>query len=189
MTAQLEEFEDTSFSGQGILYNVSTSDITFEAVTFYLPIKDAILRDYLDQSNATDFSWKARSVYDCNNYACVFQNPVPDNLYADQVRLLPFCTTEVNGTDVDLAGFTNSCPHQSNTSVVLFSLGRHISADELTFSNSTTRRSYLIIEVKNPRKIYHVTVGRQCPGKRSISQSTTESSVQLEPTARSCTSH
>lgn len=62
--------------------------ILFEAVNSNLPIKDAIFKDFLDQSSDTDFYWTAESVWVCSNYTCLLKSLVTDNLYRDQVRIV-----------------------------------------------------------------------------------------------------
>lgn len=91
----------------GNWFNLSTSDIAiefadfqispqikFESVTFDLPLKDAVMKKDLLQTNATDFNWTT-TTNDCDDHACIFPT---DGTYHDQIRMLPLCMAGAGST-------------------------------------------------------------------------------------------
>lgn len=137
--------------------------ILFEAVTFELPVKTDIMDIWTDSD--VNGSYNFETPYQCNDHACVLLTPTFDNSVEDQVRLLRLCMTGADSDIENIHDFTNTqtgeynktCRFMSNSSVLLYSLARHIAVEEVTVY-TTDNVSYA--RLQNPRIIYKATVGR-----------------------------
>lgn len=157
----VDTVEDSNFSMPDASFSLDTFDlspqITFEAVTLTLPIKSKAMQfwfDYGVYSGAPD-SLDLDTADNCNDHACVLRTP--GGMMEDHVRMLPLCMTDANGTDEAVFNKSEwySCDFQSNTSVLLLSLSRYLTADEINVNNT---KNYF--GLKNARLIRQVTVGR-----------------------------
>lgn len=173
-TATAEEKSDLEWltiSIPEIVIEFATVDlspqITFEAVTFDLPVKNDTMKNWTS-SDTNESTWK--SVLEtsgfCNDLSCFMFTPLQKDLTQDQVRLLRLCMTEENGTDEDLTAmgyalyggeYERTCRFVSNTSVLIYSFARDMSIDEI---NINEELGYKSLELMNPRRTYRVTVGK-----------------------------
>lgn len=140
--------------------------ILFEAVTFELPVKAEIMKNWTaTPANTSDPSYYFETLYQCNDHACVLLTPTSDNLVEDQVRLLRLCMAGIDSSIENIHDFTNTqtgeynktCRFISNSSVLIYSLARHVSVDEV---NLYTEDNVPYVHLQNPRIVYKATVGR-----------------------------
>lgn len=130
--------------------------IKFEAVTFLLPESDALLRSYLNQESADDVTFALDTRESCNDFACVMETPNARGTLQDQVRLIRICNEAVGSNDPDLLAFgESSCQAIANSSVMVFSLAHHISAEEIALDAANHS-----LTLKNPTRTFSVTTGR-----------------------------
>lgn len=166
------------------LHNVSVAEITvqfssfqlsdqiqFDAVTFELPIDTDTMQTWLNESDngysvvkiGTDYFNSFDTALAGNDHAFVMKTP---KMTDDQVRILRLCLKNENDTIDDLQAFTGTktrddapkCDFPSTTSAMIMSLGQHITMDEANvYTNEYNFRNLMM---KNPRKVYSVTVGK-----------------------------
>lgn len=144
-----------------------TPEITFDAVTFALPLdatinhiwmSDLMFSDrYFTGSNPLDNYYRLGTPIRCNDIACVIGTPNINETYMDQVRLIRLCMNSENDTTDDIHNF-HECNVISSSSVLVYSVARHLSTDELYTDINSRNESRLIM--KNPQMTYYVTVGR-----------------------------
>lgn len=140
--------------------------VSFEAVTFELPVKNESMQsvNFQPDENSTDWIYRSPTPYWCTDYACLLQNP---SSLQDQVKLLPLCMAEANGTVEDVSRFpsqvyTNPCAFQSNASVMVVSVAHHVSVDSLNITYQYPRfaEPFQYMTLNNPRVTFSVTIGR-----------------------------
>lgn len=143
--------------------------ITFESVTFDLPVKNETMKYLLGiTTNDTDWTTDLSTSDVCNDYACILKTPIQSDLSQDQVRLLRLCMNQENTVDEDDEDLTafqvpstmtdeHSCRFPSNSSALVYSFSQHLSVDEVNINVSDSSQ---VIYLKNPRRTYRVTVGR-----------------------------
>lgn len=142
-------------------------DIVFDAITFELPVKTSTMNYLLGaDENASNVSIHFDTFNDCDDHACVLKTPLTPETIQDQVRLLRLCMTQVNRTQDDLVAFATAvnsdsdteCRFVSNSSVLIYSVARHLSVEEVKLNVTDTEHTHL--EAKSPRFTYKVTVGK-----------------------------
>lgn len=131
--------------------------IKFEAVTFLLPESDNLLRSYLSQQSADNVTFAMDTRQSCNDFACVMETPNARGTLQDQVRLIRICNKASGSSDPDLLAFggESSCQVVANSSIMVFSLAHHISAEEIALDATSHK-----LTLKNPVRTYSVTTGR-----------------------------
>lgn len=125
--------------------------ISFEAATFDLPVKTE--QEWFELKNATEWNGNLQT---CSGRGCILLTPNRAGTNQDQVRVLSLCTDLVEN-EGDMATFIGTCETSSNSSVLIYSLARHIVTDDGVgeFNNN-----YLELALENPRMRYRATVGR-----------------------------
>lgn len=169
--------QNSNTTGKGIWVNVSQTEvviefssvqlspqITFDSVTFEMPVKNDTMSDWLTEATFSKYTdpstgdnyYSIGPATNCNDHACVLPMPNTNGTYQDQVRLLRLCMTQANSTIEDLEAFEaiTDCSFVSNSSVLIYSVSRHVSVDEVSMPNN------VLVALKNPRTTYKVTVGR-----------------------------
>lgn len=144
-----------------------TPEITFDAVTFALPLNADINHIWMSDSKVSDRYFTGSDPLDnyyrlgtpprCNDQACSIGTPNINETNMDQVRLIRLCMNSENDTTDDIHNF-HECNAISRSSVLVYSVGRHLSIDELYMDLNSKNVSRLIM--KNPQMTYYVTVGR-----------------------------
>lgn len=137
-----------------------SSQIKFEAVTFTFPLDpEKVIYFGNGVKNISDPGYadtvEMGTGQNCNDHVCILPTSNLENTNQDQIRILPLCMTEANGTDEYLGGLEQSfaCEFQSNTSILVYSVSRHLAVDTVNFTSGT-------IHLKNPRVSFRITVGR-----------------------------
>lgn len=141
------------------------SNVKFEAVTFKLPVNNSTMQTWATDSTNSSWSYDMMGSGDCNDHACVMLTSIVDGFKQDQVRMLRLCMREANGTQEDLAAigysatssYDYTCKFVSNSSVLIYSVARHVTAEKLNITRSTDDVDLVLTQ---PRVIFHVTVGR-----------------------------
>lgn len=169
-----------NYSQMGIWSNISvpditieltsfnlTPEITFDAVTFALPVnatindiwmRDSMVSDiFISGSDPVGKYYRLGTPPRCNDHACIIATPNINGTYMDQVRLIRLCMNSENDTTDDVH-YYDECNVVSKTSVLVYSVTHHLSMDEYYMDLNSRNVSRLIM--KNPLTTYYVTVGR-----------------------------
>lgn len=144
-----------------------TPEITFDAVTFALPLdaninhiwmSDHMVSDkYFTGSDPSDNYYRLGTPPRCNENACAIGTPNINETNQDQIRLIRLCMNSENDTTDDIHNF-HDCNAISRSSVLVYSVARHIAMDDLYMDINSNNASRLIM--RNPKLTYYVTVGR-----------------------------
>lgn len=153
-----------------------SSQLTFEAITFDIPLTDSELRRqvFLTESSDTtenvvygnqDGVFEINPKEECSWNGCVI-SPKGDEMsaaavdYGSQVRALPICLDDNSTDDLTdtLNGTRSTCrTTTSDSSMLVFSFAKRIAGDEIKCELNDTAG---LVTLTNPTKFYTVTVGR-----------------------------
>lgn len=133
-----------TFSSASMWLNISFSEITmefstvqlapqikFEAITFELSLSMRAMAGYFGQKAASSFSVSLLTRISCSDNACVLETPNAEGTFQDQVRIFRICQQNNESNVEDTYAFgVMACNSISNSSALIYSLARRISADE-----------------------------------------------------------
>eukprot|EP00644_Phytophthora_capsici_P006815 jgi/Phyca11/103631/e_gw1.8.177.1 len=170
----------TSFNASRVTLS---RDIAFDAVTIEIAFDEHAIADKGSTSAATasasssnlSFVYSLSSITDCGETACLIRPPgnsfaatatLGDIAYTQwnvepQIQAFAACIFEDNTeylTDDYLHG--GGCSRRSTTSLLVYSFGRRVVADEMTVEASTSTNSSRVVKVTNLQRFHTITLGR-----------------------------
>lgn len=99
--------------------------------------------------------------YNCGDSGCVMKLNGAGGTWENDVRMLRFCMMVPGSSIENMTAFASGtsdpendiCLFPSNSSAMIYSMAQRITAESVTFKDG-------VVALKNPRKIFSITVGR-----------------------------